>query len=158
MSEHKSTHRLVKHKNPDYKPDPDKFTLRQRKFLQFWLDPKSETYDDCYNSALLAGYSESYARCIAHYGREWRDAALKKADELVTVEEITLGIKAETKGKKPTARLKAWELLGKNKKMFVDKYEVDANMPSKFIIEEEIDEPDSDINEEKETATEDNPS
>lgn len=42
-----------------YRPDP-----RQSLFLQYYLDPESETFSNSYRSALKAGYEEEYARVI----------------------------------------------------------------------------------------------
>lgn len=42
-----------------YSPDP-----RQTLFLEYYLDPSSETFSNGYRSALKAGYSEEYAQTI----------------------------------------------------------------------------------------------
>ena len=59
---------------------------RQTLFLQNYLDPKSKTFSDAYNSALKAKYSDNYAKQIASIGNEWltdynrRNNMLNKAE------------------------------------------------------------------------------
>ena len=50
-----------------------KLDKQKRTFIELWLDPKSETYGNAYQSALASGYSESYARTITTDSRnaEW---------------------------------------------------------------------------------------
>jgi len=49
-----------------YKADP-----RQLIFLAKWQDPKSKTFSNAYQSAIDAGYSESYAENIRVKSLEW---------------------------------------------------------------------------------------
>lgn len=49
----------------------DEFTPRQAQFIEFWNDPKSETFGNAYGSALRAGYAESYAKLISSVGLQW---------------------------------------------------------------------------------------
>ncbi len=49
-----------------YKPDP-----RQSLFLQYYLDPESETFSNAKQSALKAGYEEEYAKRITVDMPEW---------------------------------------------------------------------------------------
>ena len=80
----------VKSKTNPYKvnqftgPDP-----RQSRFLALYLDPKSETYSNCLQSALSAGYSEEYAKVLVSQLPDWlseklneqfSDKMLKKAE------------------------------------------------------------------------------
>lgn len=57
-----------------YKPDP-----RQAKFLEYYLDPKSKTFSNAYQSALKAGYEDEYAKVItsSSKGLEWLSEAVK---------------------------------------------------------------------------------
>ena len=88
----------------------DKIVLdpRQELFLKYYLDPKSKTFSDALHSALLAGYSDNYARQISSIGNEWltdynrRQGMLVKAesnlDELLKIntdDTKRLGIKAD---------------------------------------------------------------
>jgi hypothetical protein len=49
-----------------YKPDP-----RQEMFLANYLDPKSETWSNAYQSAIRAGYTDEYAQNITGQGTTW---------------------------------------------------------------------------------------
>lgn len=49
-----------------YKPDP-----RQDMFLANYLDPKSETWSNAYQSAIKAGYTDEYAQNITGQGTTW---------------------------------------------------------------------------------------
>ncbi len=49
-----------------YKADP-----RQVKFLEYYLDTKSDTYSNALQSGLKAGYSQEYAENITHLMPDW---------------------------------------------------------------------------------------
>ena len=49
-----------------YKPDP-----RQDMFLANYLDPKSETWSNAYQSAIRAGYAEEYAKNVKNHMPTW---------------------------------------------------------------------------------------
>lgn len=49
-----------------YKPDP-----RQTLFLANYLDPKSPTFSNAFQSALKAGYEEEYAKAILSKELDW---------------------------------------------------------------------------------------
>ena len=63
-------------------PDP-----RQSLFLSYYLDPKSETFSNAYQSAIKAGYEEEYAKVIIHKDLDWLSDSvtdsqlLKKAEK-----------------------------------------------------------------------------
>ncbi len=92
---------------------------QQSDFMKRYLLPDSETYRNAYASAKAAGYSETYAKSITDQA-PWLSEILGKTED-VTVDEIIAGIKAETQTDRSADRLKAWELLGKHKKMFTDR-------------------------------------
>lgn len=94
---------------------------RQLNFLKYCFDPESETYRNALQSGLRAGYSQEYSENITHLMPNWLSESIGRTD--VEVSEIIAGIKAETVGEKAGDRLKAWELLGKYKKMFTEKVE-----------------------------------
>lgn len=52
-------------------PDP-----RQSLFLAYYLDPKSETFSNAYQSALRAGYEEEYAKTILSQDLQWLSESL----------------------------------------------------------------------------------
>lgn len=61
---------MSKKNNPNganqWRPDP-----RQSLFLQYYLDPKSETFSNALQSALKAGYEQEYAESILSKGLDW---------------------------------------------------------------------------------------
>uniref|UniRef100_A0A6M3J4U3 Putative terminase n=1 Tax=viral metagenome TaxID=1070528 RepID=A0A6M3J4U3_9ZZZZ len=54
-----------------YQPDP-----RQALFLSYYLDPKSKTFSNAYQSAILAEYSEEYAETITSQMPDWLSESL----------------------------------------------------------------------------------
>lgn len=57
-----------------------KFTPQQELFLKCFLDPKSETFSNYYQSSLKAGYSEEYAKNISGQMPKWLDEALEDSN------------------------------------------------------------------------------
>jgi hypothetical protein len=55
-----------------YKPDP-----RQALFLKHYLDPKSQTFSNAYQSAIKAGYEEEYAKVILSKDLDWMSESVK---------------------------------------------------------------------------------
>lgn len=55
-----------------YKPDP-----RQQLFLAYYLDPKSKTFSNAFQSALKAGYEEEYAKVILSKDLDWMSDNVK---------------------------------------------------------------------------------
>ena len=55
-----------------YKPDP-----RQSLFLSYYLDPKSETFSVCYQSAIKAGYEEEYSKSLVNLMPKWLSTFIK---------------------------------------------------------------------------------
>ena len=57
----------------------DKLDPRQVEFLKYYLDPKSDTFSDAYQSATRkeVGYSESYARTLISRELEWLSEIVK---------------------------------------------------------------------------------
>ena len=54
-----------------YKPDP-----RQVLFLSKYLDPKSKSFSNAYQSAIEAGYEDEYAKTILSQGLDWLSESL----------------------------------------------------------------------------------
>lgn len=63
---------------------------RQTKFLAYYFDPKSETYSDCKNSALKAGYAIEYAENLFHLMPEWVSAAIERRKRILNKAERNL--------------------------------------------------------------------
>jgi hypothetical protein len=55
-------------------PDP-----RQSLFLQYYLDPKSETFSNALQSGLKAGYAEEYSKTILSQDIDWLSESLNQA-------------------------------------------------------------------------------
>ena len=62
----------------DKLPDP-----RQADFLSYYLNPESETFSNCYGSAIRAGYAESYAISLSGKMPSWLEERVRDND-LVT--------------------------------------------------------------------------
>jgi hypothetical protein len=91
---------MVSNSNPNKvnqytEPDP-----RQSLFLSYYLDPKSETFSNAYQSALKAGYEKEYAENLTSSMPKWLSESLgdlkmveraernlKQVQELVVVDE-----------------------------------------------------------------------
>lgn len=56
-------------------PDP-----RQSLFLQYYLDPKSETFSNAYQSAIKAGYTDEYASVILSKDLDWLSERVRDND------------------------------------------------------------------------------
>lgn len=67
-----------------YKPDP-----RQALFLTYYLDPKSETFSNCLQSGLKAGFSQEYSENLLSLMPEWLsdviedNKLIKKAEKVL---------------------------------------------------------------------------
>lgn len=53
-------------------PDP-----RQSLFLSYYIDPKSKTFSNAYQSAIKAGYEEEYAKVILNKDLDWLSEGVK---------------------------------------------------------------------------------
>ena len=51
---------------------------KQVKFLNYWLDPESETYGNITQSGIKAGFSESYARNLTSLLPDWLSDSIEK--------------------------------------------------------------------------------
>jgi hypothetical protein len=56
-------------------PDP-----RQAFFLSYFLDPKSETFSNCYQSAIKVGFSEAYAKVLTSQMPDWLSEKLREIE------------------------------------------------------------------------------
>ena len=100
--------------------------VKQEKWLLYYLDPKSPTFGNAYESAMEAGFSESYSRIIASpsVNRLW----VKEARNIISLhpEHIIQGFQefALDKNEKSELRLRALELLAKTQGMFIERKQV----------------------------------
>jgi len=110
---------------PQVDQHPNQWTgsPKQEKFLILYLDPSSSTFANPYESAMEAGFSESYARIIAapSVGRKW----VKEARNIVNLgpEHIAQALTkhALDNENKTADQLRALELLAKLQGLFVEK-------------------------------------
>jgi len=65
--------------------DKESLDPRQALFLEYYLKPGTETFNNIYQSALKAGYSESYADNFRKSERDWMSGHVGEVtkDELV---------------------------------------------------------------------------
>lgn len=65
--------------------DKESLDPRQTLFLEYYLKPGTETFNNIYQSALKAGYSESYADNFRKSERDWMSGHVGEVtkDELV---------------------------------------------------------------------------
>jgi len=68
----------------------DELSPRQIEFLRLWLDPKSETFDNAYQSAIRAGYSDEYAQTLTTKGLVWLSESVGKKMKLIQKAERNL--------------------------------------------------------------------
>jgi hypothetical protein len=98
-------------------------TPQQEKFLLLYLDPKSPTFANPYESAMEAGFSESYARIIAapSVNRLW----VQQARNLVSLGPEHIAQKltelALDNGNKAGDQIRALELIAKMQGLLVDR-------------------------------------
>lgn len=114
--------------NPDgtlAQPNQWQASPRQMDWLKFYMDPREEeTYGNPYQSAIKAGYSESYARQImsSSLALQWVQSA-KSIMRSMNTEHIRSILEdiALSKYEKASDRIAAAKLLGTDQGMFVQK-------------------------------------
>jgi hypothetical protein len=108
-----------------------RLTPRQYKFVALWLDPTNkETYANAYQSALAAGFSPSYSRILTSnaLNLEWV-AEAKKQLAVYEPEHIYRAFQdIATSSRQDRDKLKALELMGKSRGMFVDRVQSDVQV------------------------------
>lgn len=121
-----------------------KLTKRQFRFIELWLDPTNKkTYANTYKAALEAGFSPSYSKIITAdaLNLEWVKEA-KKRLAAYEPEHIYRGFQdIAAHGAQDRDRLKALELMGKARGMFVDRVQQDVQI--KFV--NDVPRPDTEI-------------
>jgi len=98
-------------------------TERQVKFIEGYMDPKSDTFGNSYQSALKAGFSESYAMNIMKpsVGLDW----VKQAYNIMRLEpdhlKMSLTKIITDNFAKDSDKISAIKLLGQEQGMFTEK-------------------------------------
>lgn len=89
---------------------------KQRLFIQYWLEPNSQTFGNAYKSALKAGFSNTYSLNLTGQAPKWLSENLERVD--FTAEHIKQGlqqlaISAPDSRSPDDTRLKSLEILSK---------------------------------------------
>lgn len=103
---------------------PNQWTAnpKQETFIKHYIDPKSRTFGNTYQSALLAGYSDSYARKLSSksIGNQWIGDYVNKV--VLSPDHIVQGISnLAITSIRDSDKLRAYELLAKLQGLLVDK-------------------------------------
>ena len=111
-----------------------KLTPRQYRFVELWLDPTNKkTFANTYQAGLEAGFSKSYAKVLTSdaVNLDWVKEA-KKQLAVYEPEHIYRGFQdVATSAKQDRDKLKALELMGKARGMFIDR--VQSQVEVKFV-------------------------
>lgn len=99
-------------------PDP-----RQSLFLSYYLDPKSKTFSNAYQSALKAGYADEYAKVILSQETDWLSESLKSS-YLVSKAEKNLDNLLDSEDEKVKADLTKFTLSRLNKEKYSERKEL----------------------------------
>jgi hypothetical protein len=124
-----------------WQPDP-----RQALFLQYYIDPNSETFANALRSALRAGYEQEYAENITHLMPDWLsegigDAqmvkqALDNLTEFLTMD--TLRRTFRVRGGKRTVLEEADDPRLKTIKADISKFVLERLQKKKFASRQEM--------------------
>lgn len=79
---------------PTTSPTIKRFNKKQRKFIEAWLNPQSDTFGNAYKSAVSAGYSKNSARVITGEakGLEWVQQAKELYAAALSPEHVYRGV------------------------------------------------------------------
>lgn len=98
-------------------------TERQVKFIELYMDPNSDTYGNSYQSAISAGFSETYAMSILKpsVGLKWVEQAynIMKLEKPHLIMSLTNIVK--DKYSRDSDKINAIKLLGQEQGMFTEK-------------------------------------
>ena len=109
-----------------YKP-----TKRQRKFIEHYFEPSSDSFGNAYQSALAAGYSEKSARIITGNARnlQWVKEAMKVYSTQLEPEHIYLGLQSiSLNSRADRDKLRALELMAKIRGMFIERHQSEVHV------------------------------
>lgn len=116
--------KILKKNTNQYIADP-----RQQAFKSAYYDPSSASYSNAYKSALAAGYSVSTAKDLLHNRPKWLSdswgeiKAFEPEDLLLKLSNII-----EDPGVHTRDKLKAIELMMKNRGMLKDRLQIDQRV------------------------------
>jgi len=116
------------------KPDvsklaPLKLNKKQLRYVMNYYDPNSDTFGNSYNSALAAGFGKVYAVQLASPARntQWVLEARKRMTHY-SPDHIYQALQEVAQSGQNKDKLKALELMGKAKGMFVDRTQSDIHI------------------------------
>lgn len=116
------------------KPDasklaPLKLNKKQLRYVMNYYDPNSETFGNSYESARAAGFGKVYAVQLASPSRnnQWVIEARKRMSHY-TPDHIYQALQDVAQSGQNRDRLKALELMGKAKGMFIDRTQSDIHI------------------------------
>lgn len=95
---------------------------KQELFLKNYFDPRSNTFGNVFQSAINAGYKESYARTLTRRSNKNMWLSEYVSNTQLGPEHITQGIQdIATNGVRDSDRLNAYKLLAQLQGLLVDK-------------------------------------
>lgn len=103
-----------------YKDDP-----RQALFLKAYLDPKSETFSNAYQSAMVAGYEHEYAKTILSKDLDWLAESVRKYDVERIVAKAQSNLHDLLDDADPRVRADITKFVSKSKGGWVEKSELE---------------------------------
>ncbi|MBA3678773.1 hypothetical protein H0W80_01070 [Candidatus Saccharibacteria bacterium] len=116
------------------KPDltkiaPLKLTKKQLKYVMSYYDPNSETFGNGYESGRAAGFAKVYSAQLASPARnvQWVMEARKRMTHY-SPDHIYQALQDVAQNAAPREKLKALELMGKAKGMFIDRSQQDVHV------------------------------
>ena len=109
---------------------------RQAAFKAAYYDPASPTYSNALQSALVVGYSESTAKDLLHnrpawLSEKWGDEKVFEPQDLL----LKLSAIIEDQSVNTRDKLKAIELMMKNRGMLKDRIELSARLNIQSVLE-----------------------
>lgn len=113
----------------------NKYTYRPSKknnlFMEYWTDPKSQTFGNVYQSGVRAGFSPTYSKNMLNVAPKWLLTYIDRTE--FTKDHIanllqTLAISSPNSRSPDDTRLKAIELMMKAKGMLDNKATVQVNV------------------------------
>lgn len=109
---------------------PTKYTIKQVRTAENYFNPQNKkTFGNLVESALAAGYSKSYANSIVR-DTPWVQE-IKRQLQTMEPDHIYRAFQDLALNGKDSDRLKALELMGKHKGMFIDRVQQDIQV--KFV-------------------------
>ncbi len=110
---------------------PIKLNKKQRLFIDYWIEPTSETFGNAYKSALRAGFAPKYSMNMTGQAPKWLSESINKMD--LHPEHIKQGVQkiatTTPNSKSPDdTRLKAYEMLARFNGMLDNKNTVNVQI------------------------------